>query len=51
MEYAARTMSRTDAAIAVMAIFTGIRNTTRPQKKRSRDPWSRRGMISTTVCI
>jgi hypothetical protein len=35
----------------VIMMCTGLRNAIRPQKKKKRDAWSRRGIISTTVFI
>jgi hypothetical protein len=45
------TTARMTIATAVMAGFTGMRKATRPAKKRRRDTWRSRGIISTTVCI
>jgi hypothetical protein len=50
-EYTDPTTNKMVAQIQVMMLLTGMRNATRPPKKRRREAWRRRGMISTTECI
>jgi hypothetical protein len=51
VRYIATTARRIVAAMAVSAVFTGIRNATRPAKKNRRDACRRRATMSTTACI